>query len=431
MNALEATIVTVVPVGELDTELVRGELEAKLQACQRLAADVVVTEPVSDEAGAQRLSEQFTARPTELLLLIALRGLSAQVMQTAGRLAQAPVLLWPIAGHFALPSSALVAGALREAGIPVELLYTPPQHPAAFERLRCVAQTATAYARIRRSRIGVVGGLFPNLVACRYDPDTLRARLGTILVPIAYPNLRASMQDILARPAETEQARQQLTPSVTLQPADAPALAAGLRLHLALKQAAADQHLDAFAAECWTGLPRELGLNPCLGFVEDAYTLACEGDVMVAVALLWVRYLNGQRAYVGDLYEVDLDGNLTLMHCGGPCSLAADPSQMVVSPSQTAVARGFETITCRPRLPAGPVTLFRFYGQNCDQMHVALGDLIRCDQSPNLTVRVKLAGSRGDFLSQVLGNHYLVVAGNIRQELKLLAQWLAIRLVET
>jgi L-fucose isomerase-like protein len=213
--------------------------------------------------------------------------------------------------------------------------------------------------------------------------------------------------------------------------ADRGALTAGARLHLALKQAARDQHLDAFAAECWTGLPRELGLNPCLGFVEDAYTLACEGDVVLAVSLLIVRYLTGTRAYVGDLYDLDLDGRLTLVHCGGPASLAANNAAVVLAKSELAQQRGFETITCRPRLPAGPVTLFRLYGPNCDQLHMALGDLTGCEQSPNLSVAVQLAGSRWDFLSQCFGNHYVVAPGDIRPELILLSKWLGIQVSET
>jgi L-fucose isomerase-like protein len=165
--------------------------------------------------------------------------------------------------------------------------------------------------------------------------------------------------------------------------------------------------------------------------VEDAYTLACEGDVILCVALLMVRYLTGVRAYVGDLYDIDLDGRLTLVHCGGPASLAANPSAVVLAKSQSAQQRGFETLTCRPRLPAGPVTLFRLYGQECDQMHVAPAELLDCEQSPNLSVNLKVAGDRWNFLSQCFGNHYVVAPGDIRPELNLLAHWLGLHIVET
>jgi L-fucose isomerase-like protein len=348
-------------------------------------------------------------------------------MEAIGRACPAPCLIWPIHGRFALPSSTLAAGALRDGGAPVELVFGPPDHPVALAMAGSLVRAATAWSRLRRSRIGVVGGLFPNLVSCRYDAETVSARLGPTVVPVAYEALRAGMR----AESETEAAARAITATHSVAAADLEALAGGARLHLALKRAAREHQLDAIATECWTGLPRELGLNPCLGFVEDAYTLACEGDVVLAVSLLIVRYLTGVRAYVGDLYDIDLEGRLTLVHCGGPASLAASRASVVLGKSELAHQRGFETITCRPSVPAGPVTLFRLYGPNYDQLHLALGEVTCSEQSPDLSVAVQLAGSRRDFLSQCFGNHYVVAPGDIRPELNWLAKWLGIHVSET
>jgi L-fucose isomerase-like protein len=198
-----------------------------------------------------------------------------------------------------------------------------------------------------------------------------------------------------------------------------------------LKRIAQEQRINGFATECWSAFPRELGLNPCLGFIEDAYTLACEGDVLLCITLLTVRYLTGSSAYVGDLYDLDMNGTLTLIHCGAPASLSRNKKVVVLGKSQLALERGFETLTCRPRLDQGPVTLLRFYGSGCDKLHLAAGELTGCEQSPNLTVRVRLEGNRWDFLEQCFGNHYVVAAGDIRNELRLLCKWLEITVFET
>jgi L-fucose isomerase-like protein len=228
-----------------------------------------------------------------------------------------------------------------------------------------------------------------------------------------------------------EQLQQQITTSYTINAADLNALDAGIQLHLALKKIALEQKLDGFATECWSGFPREFGLNPCMGFIEDAYTLACEGDVMLCISLLLAQYLTGSRSYVGDLYDLDLDGILTLIHCGAPASLAPGKGEVVLSKSQLALERGFETVTCRPQLENSPVTLFRFYGRECNKLHLASGELLGSELSPNLTVQVKLKGNRWDFLDQCLGNHYVVVTGDIRSELRLLGKWLDITIFET
>ena len=77
------------------------------------------------------------------------------------------------------------------------------------------------------------------------------------------------------------------------------------------------------------------------------------------------------------------------------------------------------------------MTLFRFYGRECDKLHVAFGELLDSELSPSLTVKVKIKGNRWDFLEQCFGNHYIVVTGDIRDELKLLGKWLKINIFET
>lgn len=342
-----------------------------------------------------------------------------------------PCLVLPVQGRYALPSSALAVGAIRETKIPIELVYGSPDDPEFIQRLNQVVRAAKAYSKIRKSRIGVIGGLFPNLVSCRYDPQIVSSRLGVSLLPLPFETIRASMQTSAGQTPALEQFHKEIASSYKVDAADGNALDAGSRLHLALKKLALEQKIDGFVTECWSGFPRELGLNPCLGFIEDAYALACEGDMLLCISLLIVRYLNSISAFVGDLYDLERDGILTLTHCGAPASLASNKSEVVLAKSQLALERGFETITCRPRLDRGPVTVFRYYGPECDRLHLAPGELISCEQTPNVTVKVRLNANRWDFLGQCLGNHYLVVAGDIRSELKLFCKWSGITIFET
>jgi L-fucose isomerase-like protein len=427
----DPTFAALYPIGEYDTDRIRQEVEGRLAVLRQAGADVWVGEPVSDVEGARQALPPGQDRTPDLTVLIPLRGLSAQAIETAARLSPAPCLIWPIQGRYALPSSTLAVGALREAEKPVELLYLPPDHAAAGERVRCTVRAARAYSRLRRSRIGVIGGLFPNLVACRYDPQVVTSRLGAALIPIPYEELRAAMRSFSERMEEVQPVRQDITALYPVEAQDVPALEKGLLLHQALKQVAREHALEAFATECWTGFPGEVGLNPCLGFVEEAYTLACEGDVMLCAGLLIARYLTGASAWAGDVYDLDLEGVLTLVHCGAPASLAAHPGDVVLAKSQLALQKGFQTLTCRPHLQPGPVTLVRLYGHGCDKMHLAVGEIMSSQTSPDLAVKVRLGGNRWDFLEQCFGNHYVVVAGDIRSELRQLDTWLGIQLFET
>jgi len=425
------TSIAALPIGEIDTDVLRNEFESIIRIIDGSGIDLLVADPVSDAESAQQSVQELSKKKPDLLLLIPLRGLSAQIIETAALTSRLPCLICPVQGRFALPSSTLAIGALQESKVPVELLYARSDHPDFIKRLHCITRSAIAFSRIQRSRIGVIGGLFPNLISCRYDPNMVSSRLGTTLVPISFREIRNVIQSGADGRNKVEQLQRELTVPYNIDAADLSAVDPGIQLHLALKQVALEQSIDGFATECWSGFPRELGLNPCLGFMEDAYTLACEGDVMLCISLLLTRYLTGTGAYVGDLYDLDLDGILTLTHCGAPASLAGDNGEVVLSKSQLALERGFETVTCRPRLENGPVTLFRFYGRECDKLHLGTGKLIGSELSPNLKVKVQLNGNRWDFLEQCFGNHYIVVAGDIRDELKLLGKWLGITIFET
>ncbi len=49
-------------------------------------------------------------------------------------------------------------------------------------------------------------------------------------------------------------------------------------------------------------------------------------------------------------------------------------------------------MTVRPKINPGPVTLLRLYGAQCDQMHVALGELLGSDQSPDFVDKSQAQG---------------------------------------
>jgi len=431
MQATGSVTIIVLPIGEFDSEPVKHQFDEILSALDHPQTSLCVADPVSDKEGARQAVQVLSGKNPDLLLIVPLRGLSAQAIEAAAQISLVPCVVLPIQGRYALPSSALAVGALQAAKLPVELLYGPADHPEFIQRLGHLQRAAEAYVRIKRSRIGVIGGLFPNLVSCRYDQQIVKSRLGVSLIPISFNEIRDTAQLVSHGSADREQLREEMTTSYMVSRTDAAALGPGLDLHLTLKHVAQEKEIDGFATECWSGFPQELGLNPCLGFVDDAYALACEGDVMLCVSLLIVRNLAPGSAFVGDLYDLDLDGILTLTHCGAPASLASKKRDVLLAKSQLALERGFETMTCRPRVAQGPVTVFRFFGMECDRLHLASGELIECEQSPNLTVKVRINANRWDFLDQCLGNHYLVVAGDIRAELRLLCKWFGITIAET
>jgi L-fucose isomerase-like protein len=96
---------------------------------------------------------------------------------------------------------------------------------------------------------------------------------------------------------------------------------------------------------------------------------------------------------------------------------------------------GFQTVVCRPRMDAGPATVFRLFGAGCDTLHVAaecgFQTVLGAESGTDMRLQAKLRGDRWDFLRWCLGNHYVVAPGDVREELLLLSKWLGITVHET
>src|SRR5678816_1833931 len=129
------TIIAALPIGEIDTDMLSSDFESIIGAFKGLGTDLFVANPVSDMESARQSVQELSKKKPDLLLLIPLRGLSAQIIETAVLTSHSPCVICPIQGRFALPSSTLAIGALQESKVPVELLYAPPDHPDFMERV--------------------------------------------------------------------------------------------------------------------------------------------------------------------------------------------------------------------------------------------------------------------------------------------------------
>lgn len=377
-----------------------------------------------DESGAEIVPGNSS--DVDALLVLVLHGNSAREIVAAAAGLDCPCIIWAVRERWAWPSSALAVGKLAEGQKRVKLVYGQPAEKDAVAAFAKALRSARALRQLARSRIGTIGGLYPNLVACTYDREGLRARLGTEIIDLSFDAVRqaAVREDEVRALAEDISARYTVNASLPGR------FQAGIRLHLALKRIARQHDLDAFAVECWSRFPQEFGTNPCLGLVEDDYVMACEGDVLLAINQLLVKAITGSCPYAGDGYDLDGQSVLTLKHCGAPMSLGAGEERGVIQGSEKAEAQGCPTLVCRPQLKRGPVTLLRLCGRAGERMHMASGELIGSENLREMTVRVRVRGSRKHFVENCRGNHYVVAPGDITEEIRLLCQWKSMALAD-
>ena len=282
-----------------------------------------------DESDAEIIKGDSPA--IDALVVVVLHGNSAREIVAAAEAADYPCIIWAARERWAWPSSSLAMGKLREDGRLVSLVYGQPEEEDAFRDFKIALRAAHAISELARSRIGVVGKLYPNLVSCVYDEKEITSFLGIGIDNISFRSVHEAIDAVdeceyreFVRHIQTRHAVQVEFPG---------RFERSIKLHLALKGIAGEKKISAYATECWSCFPREFGANPCFGFVEDSYLIACEGDVLLAITHIMARALTGVSSYAGDIYDIDRDRVLTLNHCGGFAASAAGQEQVIIQES--------------------------------------------------------------------------------------------------
>lgn len=424
----QVRITTVCIAGDMAFEEVQSMYSPACGALADRGIEITDGGTISDVSRARQTADSLPGGRPGILLIIVLSGRSAPMIEALGKSA-VPLVIWAIGKNYAFPSSALAAGALRETGRIVKLVHGGPENEKIVSEILDTLNVMHAMARLRSSKMGLIGGLFFNLVSCRYDSTCIRDKFGMDLQTVSYGQLQDLMKSEAIMDSDTLRQLMSLCGTFDLR-VPQKSLVPGLKLHMALRYLARCESFDAFAVECWTGLPQVLGLNPCLGFIEDSYVMACEGDVVMGIMLLAMRHMIGRVPFTGDIQYLDEGNEMIVRHCGAPAALA-DHGDVVLDWSPLAEKQGFGTVTCRPKLNDGFATMVRLYGKKCEHMHIACGDILSCNRDDSCAVSIKLCGNRAEFIDACGGNHYVVASGDIRNKLYLFGELLRINIQET
>jgi L-fucose isomerase-like protein len=312
------------------------------------------------------------------------------------------------------------------------MVLAPAGDPRVLPEIQAIARVGRATQGLRESRIGVIGSVMGNLVAAHYHRDVLADRLGPETVHITLSEVKAAMESVPTSAGAVKGLIEELN-GVCAVGANPAALGEAVRFHLALRRLVDRLRLHAVTMECLTELVPLWGVSPCLGFARPGeYLIGCEGDVVMTGQALLLYYLTGSDSYMGDIFSLDEEGVLTLRHCAASLRLGR-PGQKVqlgdqLPPATLQMDR--QLVMCKPQLARGPVTLTRLHGAGCNQLHLALGDIVEAEDDDRPIVHIRLRNPKA-FLDEVCGNHYLVTYDDLREQLKLLVRWLGLELLET
>ena len=416
-----------IPVGTISSEEMRQDLGAALKNIRELNADILEYKPIGKPLEAIEAGKKLKGENFDILVLFVLHGVTAILQKLVVENSGLPAVIWSLPVRYSLPSSGSGFGGLRDTNHRVKLVHGSPDDAAVRNEIYLIARVAFTVRRLRDSRIGAIGGITPVLVASYYNINVLQERFGIEIFRLPVADLMAQVE--LVTDDEVRRQLADLEERFAVRPKHE-VMEKAAKVHIAIKKLYKEYALQAVALECHSELNIIFGINPCLGYFEDL-TIGCEGDVVSVVAILMAQYLTGSVAFMADPYSVQ-SGVLTTVHCAAPSCLAAANEKVIIAEAQTPAVNKdrFTLAVVRPNIPPQKVTVLRLFGLDTDKLHFTTGEVISTNVESSQEVKIRLTGDPETFVRNICGNHYIVVPGDIRSELRELCEWMNIRAVE-
>lgn len=199
-----------------------------------------------------------------------------------------------------------------------------------------------------------------------------------------------------------------------------------IEIYLAMKKLAIENQLKALTIDCFPYLIRH-GITPCIAVSllnDDGIITACEADLRSLMLMLMARAL-GRTPWMANIASVN-GKRLTIAHCTIATKLGVNCKLSLHFESGLPYS-----LTCR--LKEGEYTLTGI-NRDCSLMAALKVKLIdsglineeMCRTQALLEADVDLS----DFPNMALGNHHVLIPGDVAKDLKDLAELLSIKFVD-
>jgi len=328
-----------------------------------------------------------------------------------------PVILLTHPGHNSLPAGLELLARLQQAGTAGRIIYLDGCDSIHHHRqLKEMVHALHTQRALAAARIGLIGTASDWLVASSPSTETVSARWGPVVVPVAMEECLQEIHSIDSQTVQLESADPRRSADAILEPTGHD-LDDVTRVYLALTNLVARYNLTALSLRCFDFV-EELKTTGCYALArlnEEGIMAGCEGDLVSTIGMLWAYHFLEQTPWMANPAQLNVEANtLTLAHCTVPRTLV----------NHHTLRTHFESglgVGIQGDFPPGPVTLFRIGGQALDQLWTAEGGITTAGHAENLCrtqIEVQLShGKVRDLLETPLGNHLILVNGHHAQRL--------------
>ncbi len=304
-----------------------------------------------------------------------------------------------------------------------------PENEETIKEVVSFCRAAQTRARLKRSKIGLVGYTSMSIYTGTFDHVLLRWIIGPeVEQSDSYSLIRRAER---TTPEQRKEAAELLKSRARVLPAvSGKMLDKAMGLYLAIEELKKETGIDAINVKCQYEFSKEYGMTMCVPLslsASENFVTSCEGDMLCTVSMLILQYLTGQVIAYGD--AINHEGDILKMSpCGFmPFQLAG--SEPVVDNFLEGV--GFTGIQNCFTMKPGKVTLFRLIEDvGTYHMLITTGDglpstKLRQGHMPCLDVVPQC--DIGKLEKEYSGQHFAICYGDVSDELAKLAGMLGIK----
>ncbi len=404
--------------------------------------DVVDYGKIFEMAQAVEAAGRIRHDAPDLLVMLFGTWLDMSVAMTALNLLEGiPTLIWALPMIGGESTGSLVAFAVAKGALERTGQMGPYIYGLADEAVAAVKDKARGVAlskSLKTTRLGLFGYASMGIYTATFDHLMLKQRLGPEVVHIDTYAV-AKRMETLAKD-EVDRAFAEIT---ARHPLESPGLTENatraIKMYLAMKGIAREEHLDGVTHKCMFEVSRSIGCAclPLSLLIEEGTPCSDEGDVYALTTMLLMDKLGGGPCYFSDFINAD-GPNVWFSTCG---FIAPSLTQEGVVLRQQVEEVGTEGVILSGKPKLGQVTIARLEeapGKQGFRMHIARGKVVegflrkhtkRDGKVYHLfpICRVELPYSSRRFIDNVCSNHYILAWQDIYGDLLAMCGELGIR----
>lgn len=393
------------------TENVKARLEKEIENVIHNIANFKPAGYVSSIEKAEEIIKTLKGTTTGLVILTATGGTEEYINKLVTEI-ETRVLLWSNSQKNSFAAS-LEAYAFLKDEYPVKL-YNSESLANDRARIEKFIRVCEAIAMTNNANVGVIGEPSDWLLTSKGVKAFGKFR--TTLARIKTKELIDEVKEILD--AESHSIAGEFKKKYGNVEVTDESLQGSAKVTLALKRLIDKYKLNALTIRCFDLL--EYNYTSCMGLSvcnDDGIIAGCEGDLHALFTMMIGSYLTHEPSWMANPSGIEKTTNsITLAHCTVPSKMIADFSKSTLT---THMESGLSTAV-QGMMSKKKVTIFRA-GGNFDKLVAMTGKVVNPylnDKSLCRTqIKINLDTDVSYWIESTLGNHQVMVYGDITEEL--------------